>query len=135
MIYMLDTNICIYIIKQKPERVLAKFKSLNVDVQVGISSIVLMELQYGVEKSAAVHRAKNQYALDRFLLPFTLFDYPTDAAKHCAKIRADLQKKGRSIGPYDALIASHAIALRAILVTNNMNEFNRVKGLKAENWV
>lgn len=135
MIYMLDTNICIYIIKQKTEQVFRKFKSLDQDVDVGISSIVLMELQYGVEKSSDEYRNKNQNALERFLLPLTLYDFPCVAAKNGAKIRVDLQKFGQSIGPYDALIASHALALQAILVTNNQGEFSRVKGLQIENWL
>lgn len=132
---MLDTNICIYLIKQKPESVLVKFKSLYVDAEVGISSIVFMELQYGVEKSSPRHRAQNQNALDHFLLPLSLFDYPGYAAAYCAKIRADLKANGQTIGPYDSLIASHAIALGAVLVTNYVNEFQRVRGLKIENWI
>jgi tRNA(fMet)-specific endonuclease VapC len=131
MEYLLDTNICIYIIKKKPVEVFEKFKNLTIG-DVGISSITLAELQYGIEKSSNIE--KNRDALEKFLTPIEIIDYGYEAAVEYGKIRTQLEKKGIPIGPLDLLIASHAKSLDVILVTNNMKEFERIAGLKIENW-
>jgi tRNA(fMet)-specific endonuclease VapC len=131
MEYLLDTNICIYIIKKRPASVLKKFESLSPG-DVAISSITLAELYYGIMKSS--NPKKNQEALDKFLIPLEIlyFDYP--ATIEYGKIRAGLEKKGTPIGALDTLIASHAKSLNLTLVTNNEKEFERIPDLKIENW-
>lgn len=131
MEFILDTNICIYLIKKKPVQVFDKFKGLALG-SVGISSITLAELQYGIKKSAQPDN--NQIALDQFLLPLEIVNFDTDAAIEYGKIRADLEKKGIPIGPLDTLIAAHVKVMGLILVTNNEKEFSRINGLKVENW-
>ncbi len=131
MKYMLDTNICIYIIKQSPPQVLSKFKSLSIG-DIGISTVTLAELRYGVAKS--LHRQKNQHALDEFISPLEILPFDTNAADHYGDIRAQLQKQGTLIGPLDMMIAAHAISLKTTLVTNNGKEFNRIPHLKVVNW-
>lgn len=131
MEYLLDTNICIYIIKKKPAEVFEKFKNLTIG-DVGISSITLAELQYGIEKSS--NSEKNRDALEKFLTPIEIIDYGYEATVEYGKIRAELEKKGVPIGPLDMLIASHAKSLDVILVTNNVREFERIAGLRIENW-
>jgi len=130
--YMLDTNICIYIIKRKPEPVFNRFKKLSPGT-VEISTITLAEMQYGIGKS--VKPDKNQKALDQFLLPLEILDFNPLAAIDYGEIRSDLEMKGTPIGSLDTLIASHARNLGATLVTNNEKEFNRVTGLNIEIWV
>ncbi len=132
MEYLLDTNICIYIIKKRPISVFEKFKNLSIG-SVGISSITLAELQYGIMKSSDPQ--KNQEALERFLIPLEIMDFDYKATIEYGKIRADLEKKGIPIGPLDTLIASHAKSLDLTLVTNNEKEFNRIPELKIENWI
>ncbi len=131
MEYLLDTNICIYIIKKKPVEVFEKFKTLTIG-DVGISSITLAELQYGVEKSS--NSEKNREALEQFLTPIEIIDYGYEATIEYGKIRTTLENKGIPIGPLDMLIASHAKSLNVILVTNNVKEFERIAGLKIVNW-
>jgi tRNA(fMet)-specific endonuclease VapC len=131
MEYLLDTNICKYIIKKKPAEVFEKFKNLTIG-DVGISSITLAELQYGIEKSS--NSEKNRDALEKFLTPIEIIDYGYEATVEYGKIRAELEKKGVPIGPLDMLIASHAKSLDVILVTNNVREFERIAGLRIENW-
>ena len=131
MEYLLDTNICIYIIKKKPCEVFEKFKNLTIG-DVGISSITLAELQYGIEKSS--NSDKNREALEKFLTPIEIIDYDYDATVEYGKIRVELEKKGIPIGSLDMLIASHAKSLDVILVTNNVREFQRISGLRIENW-
>ena len=130
--YILDTNICIYIIKKKPERVFNRFKELTPG-NVGISSITLAEMQYGIDKSSKP--AQNQEALDQFLLPLEILDFNANAAIEYGRIRSALEKKGTPIGSFDMLIAAHAKSVGAVLVTNNIKEFDRVSGLLTENWV
>ena len=130
--YILDTNICIYIIKRKPESVFNKFKELTPG-EVGISSITLAEMQYGINKSSKP--GQNQEALNQFLLPLEILDFNTNAAIEYGRIRSALEKKGTPIGSLDMLIGAHAKSIGAILVTNNVKEFNRVPGLSMENWV
>lgn len=131
MEYLLDTNICIYIIKKRPIGVFEKFKCLSIG-SIGISSITLAELQYGIMKSS--YPEKNQEALDKFITPLEIIDFDYNATIAYGKIRADLERKGTSIGPLDTLIAAHAKSLDLILVTNNEKEFERILGLKIENW-
>ena len=131
MKYMLDTNICIYIIKQKPQNVLKRFQSHTVG-DIGISSITLAELQYGVSKSQQIE--KNRQALEEFTLPLEIADFDERAAGAYGMVRADLEKKGKPIGAMDMLIGAHALALRVTLVTNNTREFRQIKGLKHTDW-
>ena len=131
MMYMLDTNICIYAIKNKPDLVLQRLKS-NLQHGLCISSITLAELQHGVEKSA--HPEKNSAALLQFLSILTVLPFDDLAAVEYGKICADLQRKGTPIGTMDMLIAAHARAEHMVLVTNNVREFERVSGLEIENW-
>jgi len=129
---MLDTNICIYIIKKKPISVINRLETFAVS-EIGISSITLCELEYGVYKSTQPD--KNKLALMEFLLPIEIMPFDDNAAKEYGEIRAVLDKLGTPIGPLDNLIAAHAKALNCILVTNNENEFKRIENLKIENWV
>jgi len=131
MKYLLDTNICIYIIKKKPETVLKKVQSLATS-DLCVSSITVAELKYGVEKSQQV--ARNQQALEMFLLPLVIMPFDKDAAISYGKIRAKLEAKGQPIGSLDTLIAAHALSLGYTVVTNNTREFDRVPGLQVENW-
>lgn len=131
MKYILDTNICIYIIKQRPAQVFAKFRTLPLG-SVGISSITLAELAYGVKKSARPE--KNQTALDRFLVPLDVIGFDYRAAREYGTIRAQLERLGTPIGALDMLIAAHVKSLDLTLVTNNEKEFKRVQGLTIENW-
>jgi tRNA(fMet)-specific endonuclease VapC len=132
MRYLLDTNICIYLIKKSPVTVHQRFESLQIG-DVGISAITQCELQFGVSNSAAPD--KNQKALTEFLAPLELLDFPTGASTCFGEIRAKLQRKGTPIGNYDLLIAAHALYLGGPLVTNNLKVFKRVPGLDVENWV
>ncbi len=128
---LLDTNTCIYIIKQKPPEVLKQFKSYSVG-DIGISSITLAELQYGVAKSQ--HVQKNREALEEFILPLEIADFDEKASRVYGTIRAMLEKAGKPIGSMDMLIGSHALALGVTLVTNNIKEFKRIKNLKVVDW-
>jgi tRNA(fMet)-specific endonuclease VapC len=132
MKYMLDTNICIYLIKKRPEGVLHTLHR-RVRQGIGISSITLSELEFGVQLSQ--HVEQNSINLLRFLVEFDILSFDEAAAREYGKIRAVLQRSGKLIGNMDMLIAAHAKALGAVLVTNNEREFNRVDGLTTENWV
>lgn len=133
MKYLLDTNICIYVINEKPERVLRKFEQFAVS-DFGISTITHAELQYGVVKSK--NRIKNQNALDQFLLPLTILPFHGQKLAECyGEIRVFLESAGKKIGPLDTLIAAHALALDLTIVSNNIKEFARIPGLKCENWI
>lgn len=132
MKYMLDTNICIYIIKKKPLQVINRLTNIEIS-DIGISSITLSELEYGVEKSQK--KEQNKLALTQFLTPFEIKAYNENSAQIYGKIRSELEKRGTPIGPLYLLIAAHAISLGSILVTNNEKEFQRVPGLIVENWV
>ncbi len=131
MQYLLDTNICIYIIKRKPPQVLKCFLDY-VPGDIGISSITVAELTYGVEKSQ--RREQNSAALEQFLLPLEIADFDASAAQVYGGIRATPEKEGNPIGPLDLLIAAHALSLELTLVTNNEREFVRVPALAVENW-
>jgi tRNA(fMet)-specific endonuclease VapC len=130
--YLLDTNTCIYLIKRQPPQVLQRFQRLAPS-RVGISTITLSELDFGVEKSR--RREQNQLALIQFLAPLEILPFDDLAAAAYGKIRNYLEQKGRVIGSMDMLIAAQALALRAVLITNNEKEFRRVPGLIMENWV
>jgi len=132
MKYLLDTNICIALIRQKPAMLIQRLTSLHPG-DAGISSITLAELFHGVEKSAWPEQ--NRSALEQFLLPLDLADFDQDAAKAYGKIRTDLERTGQLIGSMDILIAAHAMSLDATMVTNNVQEFQRVKGLSVEDWI
>lgn len=132
MKYMLDTNMCIYIIKRHPENVLRKFTTLDVN-DVCISSITLAELMYGVQKSH--HQKKNEAALEEFTSPLEIIPFGEEAADQYGHIRAYLEKKGTPIGSLDMMIAAHAQCMGSILVTNNKKEFSRIPKLKIEDWV
>ena len=131
MTYMLDTNICIYTIKKRPESVFRKLESIS-EQEIIISSITLSELFHGVNKSQKLD--KNQQALLEFISLFQVVSYDKNAAEEYGKIRALLEKAGTPIGSMDYLIAAHALSLDCILVTNNEKEFRRIQGLKIENW-
>ncbi len=131
MTYMLDTNICIYAIKNKPEQVLEKLKQ-NLSNGICISAITLAELQHGVEKS--MNPEKNSMALLQFLSILDILPFDDLAAVEYGKICAYLQKHGTPIGTMDMLIAAHAKTENLIIVTNNVREFERVPNLKIENW-
>ena len=132
MRYMLDTNICIYSIKHKPESVFRKLQEHDPS-EICISSVTYAELVHGVEKSQAVE--KNRLALVLLLANIEILDFDALAAEAYGKIRADLEKGGIPIGPLDMMIAGHAKSLDYCIVTNNTKEFSRVRGLKLENWV
>jgi len=132
MKYLLDTNICIALIRQKPKALLQRLTS-HEPGDVGISSITLAELFHGVEKSARPEQ--NKSALEQFLLPLVLSDFDLNAALAYGKIRAELESNGQPIGSMDMLIAAHAMSLNAVIVTNNVQEFQRVKGLVVEDWI
>jgi tRNA(fMet)-specific endonuclease VapC len=130
--FLLDTNICIYIIKKKPIQVIKHLQSLDIS-EVGISSITLSELEYGISKSAKPEQ--NKLALAKFLAPLEILPYNDASAEKSGVIRLNLEKVGTPIGPLDTLIAAHALSLGCILVTNNVKEFRRIKGLQIENWI
>ncbi len=132
MRYMLDTNICIYLIKHKPLQVFEKLQEHNPD-EICISAVTYAELVHGVEKSKAVER--NRLALTILLSNIEILDFDMKAAEEYGRIRADLEKKGTPIGPLDMMIAGHAKSFGYTVVTNNVGEFKRVEGLQYENWV
>ena len=131
MTYMLDTNICIYIMKNKPEKVLRRFKE-ELNNGIGISSITLAELEYGMKHSS--NPAQNERALLRFLVPLSVLPFGAGAASEYGAIRTFLQNNGTPMGPLDMLIAAHAKSEGLVMVTNNVREFERVPGLEIENW-
>lgn len=129
--YMLDTNTCIYIIKRKPPKVIERFKQTDIS-QIGISSITLSELLYGVSKSS--NPEQNQIALSQFAAPLEILPYDDGAASCYGALRAGLEKQGTPIGSLDMLIAAHAISLNSVLITNNEKEFTRIPNIKLGNW-
>lgn len=136
MNYLLDTNICIYIIKKSPEQVLKKLESIVKSEgknKIFLSSVTVSELYYGAAKSS--QSEKNIDALKGFLAPFEIVDFDRASAEVFGRVRTGLERKGTIIGPYDLQIASIAIAHDLTLVTNNTKEFTRVAGLSLENWV
>lgn len=131
MRYLLDTDICIYLINERPRKVLARFRRHAVG-DIGVSTVTVSELAWGVAKTGS---ARNRAALDAFLLPIEIAAYDLAAALRYGEVRAELTRLGRPIGPLDAMIAAHALSLGVTLVTNNLREFGRVPNLAVENWV
>jgi len=131
MNYLLDTNICIYIIRKKPPAVLERVQSKEPG-QIAISAITLAELEYGIAHSRYPDR--NRIALLEFLFPFTILDFDQGACLDYGRIRASLASEGKLIGPMDLLLAGQAKARDLILVTHNEREFKRIGGLRIENW-
>ena len=130
--YLLDTNICIYIQRQRPEKVLARFQKLKPG-DAAISVITWGELLYGAEKS--MHRKKALQLLDEFKSFVPVLPIPVNAGNTYGAIRASLESEGKPIGNNDLWIAAHAKAAALTIVTNNEREFQRVPGLKVQNWV
>jgi tRNA(fMet)-specific endonuclease VapC len=129
--YLLDTNICIFIKNKKPIHVLERLRNAIKD-NVFLSSISVAELQFGVYHSQNIE--KNRISLMEFLAPFEILDFDDNDAEKFGIIRAALKSQGRIAGPYDMLIAAQAISRSLILVTNNTEEFNRIDGLRIEDW-
>lgn len=132
MRFMLDTDSCIALIKQKPAKILRKITSL-VPGEAGISAITLAELRFGVAKSA--QKETNSQALDEFLLPLEIADFDEATADAYGKVRAALEAAGTPIGPLDTQIGAHALSLGAVLVTHNTREFRMIPGLAVEDWL
>jgi len=128
--FMLDTNICIYTIKNKPQAVRDAFN--RHDGQMCMSAVTLMELVYGAERSAMPER--NLSVIEGLAARLEVLPFDNDAAAHTGMIRSELAKAGTPIGPYDAMIAGHARSRGFIVITNNLREFSRVPGLRAEDW-
>jgi tRNA(fMet)-specific endonuclease VapC len=132
MRYLLDTNICIYLIRRRPVQVRERFERCAVG-DIGLSTVTLAELQYGVAKSE--FPAQNQEALEAFTLPLAIVPFDAAAAVAYGPVRADLERWGTPIGARDLLIAAHALSLGVTLVTTNTRAFARVEGLRVEHWV
>lgn len=134
MRYLLDSDTCIYLINRRAghERVLARLDGVARTLTL-ISAVTAAELHHGAAKSA--RRAENLRRLALFLAGFEVVAFDETAAVMYGQVRMDLEARGRPIGPLDTLIAAHAVALRAVLVTNNTREFSRIRGLKLQNWL
>ena len=130
--YLLDTNICIYIAKQRPLSVLQRFEHLEVGA-VAMSIVTYGDLLYGAEKSQ--HRKQSMEKLEELATLIPPLPLSIEVGKHYAQIRAGLEKQGRPIGNNDLWISAHALALNTMLVTNNLKEFSRVENLNVENWI
>jgi tRNA(fMet)-specific endonuclease VapC len=128
--YMLDTKICIYVIKNRPAALRERFDQLA--EALCVSTITLGELLYGVQKSP--RRSQNLQAVEEFTARLEVLPFPVKAAAHFGQIRAELARAGRPCGAYDVLIAAHARSEGSTLVTNNVREFERMPGLRIENW-
>jgi tRNA(fMet)-specific endonuclease VapC len=128
--YMLDTDICIYLNKKHPVRLLERFNRRA--GQIGVSTVTVAELYFGAEKSQ--RREENYKALDGFFSGLEVLPFSRQAALHLAQVRVELEKVGSPIGPYDLLIGAHARSEGLALVTNNEREFRRIPGLAVENW-
>jgi tRNA(fMet)-specific endonuclease VapC len=129
---MLDTNVCIDVIRGRSSSIVARLRTYAVD-EIAISAITISGLHHGVAKSA--YPEQNRFALLEFLVPFVLLSYDDRAALEYGEIRARLEKNGTPIGPMDMLIAAHARSCGLVLITNNEREFLRVPGLTVENWL
>jgi len=130
--FLLDTNICIYIIKEKPRQVLEKFEQIDPSA-VGISVITLAELEYGAAKSA--NPQTNYQVIEDFVTYLDVFNWDVRVSRIYGEVRADLEQKGTPMGLLDTQIAAHCLSLDRVLVTNNGREFERIPDLKLENWV
>lgn len=127
---LLDTSICIYVINRKPPEVIARFRRYRAG-EVGLCSVVAAELAYGVAKSGS---SRNREALELFLSPLEILPFDEPAVWVYGDLRAELERRGLTIGAMDTMIAAHALSIGATLVTNNLREFSRVEGLALENW-
>lgn len=134
MLYMLDTDTCIFLMRGEHPTLAEHAQSVPLQQQV-MSAVTFAELTYGVHASASAKRKQNQAVLDSLALHLAVLDWPRDAAQHYAEIRFDLKKRGSQLGAADLMIAAHARAIGAVVVTNNIKDFGRVKGLQVENWV
>ena len=130
---MLDTDTCIFLMRGESQKLEIKVQSVPLQQQV-MSAVTFAELSDGVQASASAKRKQNQSILDSLVLHLAVLDWPQDAARHYAEIRSDLKKRGAQLGAADLMIAAHARAINAIVVTNNVKDFGRVKGLEVENW-
>lgn len=129
--FMLDTNTCIFLIKRKKPKILSRLKRHQAG-DIGISSVTLAELEYGVSKS--LHVQKNKQALDEFIIPLEVAVFDEKASAAYGKVRAALERAGTPIGSMDMLIGAHALSLGVTLVTSNAREFKRIKYLKVVDW-
>jgi len=132
MLFMLDTNACIDLIRKRHPILLERVQQRHPE-EICISTVTLSELEYGAAKSA--DPGKNRLALARFIAPIATVSYDPTVAATYGRVRAELEQKGMPIGPLDTLLAAHALALGATLVTDNDREFRRVTGLSVQNWV
>ncbi|TVM00341.1 MAG: VapC toxin family PIN domain ribonuclease [Candidatus Brocadia sp. WS118] len=128
---MLDTNICLYLIKHQSEKIIGQLQKHTAG-EVGISAITLAELQYGASKSQ--HKKQNRIALEEFVLPLDIAPFDEKAAEAYGLIRSQLEKISKPIGSLDTLIGAHALSLGVALATNNISEFKRIRNLKVVNW-
>jgi len=130
--YMLDTDMCSYIIKEHPESVRQRFQALAME-QLCVSIITYAELIYGVERSSS--RRVNRPIVEDFMRYLDVLNWDTEAADEYGLIRAKLESAGTPIGAMDMMIAAHAKSIKAVLVTNNQNHFTKFKGLRTDNWI
>ncbi|MEZ7137813.1 MULTISPECIES: type II toxin-antitoxin system VapC family toxin [Komagataeibacter] len=129
--YLLDTNLCIRVLRDRPQGLRPRFNSCA--EELCISDVVLYELLYGAERSSDPVRTRRE--VEHFAVRLAVLPFDSEAAAHTADIRADLERNGRIIGPYDLMIAGHARSKGLIVVTGNLREFQRVEGLRTENWL
>ncbi len=132
MIYMLDTNICGYIIREKPFHIKDRIKALEKEHTLALSIIVVAELLYGAKKK---DNPLLIAVIEHFIDNFVIYNFDINASIEYAIIRSELEASGKIIGSNDLFIAAHAKSLKAVLVTNNVQEFKRVKGLQLDNWI
>jgi tRNA(fMet)-specific endonuclease VapC len=130
---MLDTDTCILLMRGESPMLAVKVQSIPLQQQV-MSAVTFAELTYGVQASASAKRKHNQAVLDSLALHLAVLDWPQEAAQHCAEIRVDLKRRGAQLGAADLMIAAHARSMGAVVVTNTVKDFGRVKGLQVENW-
>jgi tRNA(fMet)-specific endonuclease VapC len=130
--YLLDTNICIYIVNKHPVEITSRLEKYKPS-EIKISSITVAEMEYGASKSK--NREKNRIALKNFLSPFEIINFDSTDAEIYGIIRAELEQNGNIIGPYDMQLAAQALRANYVFVTNNIREFKKVKKLKIENWM
>lgn len=133
-LYMLDTDTCIFLMRRESPALETRAQSVPLRQQV-MSAMTLAELTYGVHASAAAKRKENQAVLHNLVRHLAVLDWPQEAVQHYAEIRLDLKKRGAQLGAADLMIAAHARAIGATVVTNNTKDFGRVKGLQVENWL
>jgi tRNA(fMet)-specific endonuclease VapC len=132
-LFMLDTDTCIFLMRGESSALAANVQAVPLQQQV-MSAVTFAELTYGVQASAPAKRKQNQAVLDGLALHLAVLDWPQEAAQHYAEIRVDLKRRGAQLAAADLMIAAHARAMGAIVVTNNVKDYGRVKGLQVENW-